>query len=214
MDDRRPDPEFLASLALDDEIEHAELLNLLDAMADDPDVRAFWRAARGTEDLLDGLRAAPAARGVRPAARTAARVAPRRRVPIQAATSIAAVLLVAVGLLWFRPDGALKSTDASPDATHVATANGGAALHVRLGEAPDGMDDERFVEFAVELLRADRRYRAEMTDLLEGVRDERFVPESTAHTRRGERETRIARSEPSDPTESHVTTVESVPAAF
>jgi len=201
MDDRRThpesnDPELLASLALDDEIDHPELLVLLDAMADDPRARDFWRAARRAENRLDRLRAPNVPRAVRTTSRTTPRRARRRLI----AVSVAAVLLVAVGLNLYRP-----STESTPI--------DGAALHVKLGESPGSMSDDRFVELAVELLRADRRYLDEMADLLDDVHNDAFVPETASHARHEERETRFARTETSDRKPS-VQSVSSVPAAF
>jgi len=112
----------------------------------------------------------------------------------------AAVLLVAVGLNLYRP-----STESTPI--------DGAALHVKLGESPGSMSDDRFVELAVELLRADRRYLDEMADLLDDVHNDAFVPETASHARHEERETRFARTETSDRKPS-VQSVSSVPAAF
>lgn len=200
MDDRRPDPEhheLWASLALDDELSHDELLRLLDAMADDPRARDFWRTARATDRMLEPLRAATAAPR---AVRTSARPAPRRRVWMRAAGAVAVVLVVAFGLHLLRPANEV-----------VGTVD---AVQVRLGEDAGNMDDQRFVELALELLRADRRYLDEMVDLLDDVQVHEVVPESAAHARRAERETRIARSEIGGDRRSPLATSTSFPAAF
>lgn len=193
MDARRPDPEFLASLALDDEIDHVEMLDLLDTMADDPDVRAFWRAARRTEARLDAVRSRPAPR------RTFVRGRGRS---VAAVSAIAAAVVLVVGLMTGIPRAPQPSTGTAE------------AVQVRLGEAPESMDDARFVELTLALLRADHRYHAEMAEILDDVGARRFVPESDANTRRPARETRIARSEVGEDLRPTVTTESSVPAAF
>ena len=210
MDDRRPDPELLASLALDDEIDRDELLALLDAMADDPTARDFWRRARRVEGQIDRLRD---------------EMTPRReswwRQRAIAVTAAAAVVLVALGLgLGLpraphdgQPTGTLGTAARTTDTTTAATAATD-PVQLRLGEAPDSMDDTRFVQLAVELLRADHRYHDEMAQLLDDVRARGFVPESAAHGRRSVRETRIARSETNEDLHSSTVTESSVPAAF
>ena len=113
MDDRRHDPEFLASLALDDELAHDELLALCDALAADPAARDFWRQARDTEALLDEVRtAAPAP-------------TPTRRAPVvslrwAAPLAAAAVLLLAIGLPRLWPPTRRRSRTTIPSTSRSA----------------------------------------------------------------------------------------------
>ena len=177
MHEEGHDHQLLASLAIDGEIDRDELIALLDVMADDGECRDFWRAARATQSLIE--RVSPAAATSIPYSTEGARRhghATRRWV-----AAVAATVVVVLGISTWG-SGLLDPAPAD-------------AVSLRLGEAPDSMDDERFVEIAVELLRADPRYRAEMAHLLDDVAVDTFVTESIAHERRGARESRIARSD-------------------
>lgn len=192
------DAELLASLALDDEIDHDELLRLLDAMADDPDARRFWREARAAQAMIARAGASvPTDRSARP------QPAPRRsrRGLAVAAVGVAAAIVVGLGLVRMR------AVDPGPGTTTTA-------YDVRLGENAGAMSDERFVDLAVELLRSDERYRDEMFALLDEVRATAVVPESRAHERRAARETRIARSASDDDFDRSRESTASLPAAF
>ncbi|HKK71179.1 MAG TPA: hypothetical protein VKA86_08165 [Candidatus Krumholzibacteria bacterium] len=198
------DPELLASLALDDEIDHDELLRLLDAMADDADARRSWREARATQAMIARAGASvPTDRSARPQPASRRRPAPRRsrRRLAAAAVGVAAMIVVGLGLARMLP------ADRGPVTTTTA-------YDVRLGENAGAMSDERFVDLAVELLRADERYRDEMFALLDEVRATAIVPESRAHERRPARETRIARSASDDDFDRSRESTASLPAAF
>ena len=180
--------ELQASLALDGEISHDEMLALLDAMAADPDARSFWRRARRTQATIDRLRAG---------ARSGERSAPRRGpVPSpRARWSVAAVAVAALALLLLAPGPRPWERPSDPSSAIPADPDPPSAVSVRLAEDRGSMSEKRFVDLTLELLRADRRYRHEMREILEQVEPDRVVAESSGDARRPARETRLARTE-------------------
>jgi hypothetical protein len=76
------------------------------------------------------------------------------------AWAVAAVLIVAVGLLGITQLGMLSSRPASQSAQ---------TLTIRLEENKGQMSGDRFVELVTELLQADRQYQFKMLDILTAI---------------------------------------------
>jgi len=73
------------------------------------------------------------------------------------AWSLAAVLIVALGLVAFTPGGGVRRA-LEPGGEYPVT--------IRLEEEKGQMNDLRFLDLTTELLRADRRYHQEMFQVL------------------------------------------------
>jgi hypothetical protein len=86
----------------------------------------------------------------------------RRLVASPALRAAAAVAAVGLGLWLWLGDGRTGGSAGEPP-----------VLQVVVGSAPDRMDDDRFVEVAVELLEAEPRYRQTMAQLLDQVHHQR-----------------------------------------
>jgi len=183
--------EIGVSALLDAELAHHELLEVVDRLVEDPELRDFYRHVRGLDlRLLEAGLArtvpeeAPAElwrrieREALAASETAEVVdATRRfpRVPLWLMASAAAAAM-AIGV-WI---GTLPSTPA-----FTTEAGIGEVVNIHLAADAGAMDDDRFVELTAELLRADRRYHRAMEQIISAVNassalneglDEGFAP--------------------------------------
>lgn len=162
--------EMQMSALLDGELGEDEFIGLLDHVSQNSHAREQWQSFR----RLDAL--------TRPALRSSRShpVAASRRRPRRWAFAVAAALLLGLAL------GRIPMP---------ATSIGGSGepVQVVLGEARGQMSDQRFVELAVEILRAERRYQRKMEDVLASVRRETTVDESAGSSDPTAREQRFAR---------------------
>jgi len=178
------------SVMIDGELGAAERLPVVDHLARCAACRRFYRDARALDALvLETASAVPveapsrdvwerieAAGGLRPAARSGSVVSLDLRWKIWGAVA-AAALLVAVGLsvvsLW-------SVRRVQPVA--------GSSVAVVLGRASGRMSDERFVELATELLRADPSYHDRMREVMNLVTrpsgGREGTPERRSHEKR------------------------------
>lgn len=167
------------SAFLDGEASGAELREALDHLAGCPACRAFYQAARRLEEACWHL--APSG-AIRPEPAAAAAEAPLAqgeipradlepgrprsfltRLGLQPAWTWAAAAVALVAVLAGGWDLIRRFEPASGP-------QGAGPVAITLGEERGRMDDDRFVAMAVELLKADSRYREEMRVLLEDIR--------------------------------------------
>lgn len=169
------------SALIDGESDPATAIELLDHMIQCASCSEFYRELRSFQSLVDDMSpesvpqsvAAPARRERRPRWLGAA---PRW------AWGVAAVLIVAVGAIGLWVAGPFEpSSDSGPGPTEEG-------MVIQLGEDSGDMDEQRFVELAAELLRADSRYQQEMYQILGQVGQTAERGESSALEARTEGE--------------------------
>lgn len=156
------------SALIDGELEAPDQLPAVDHLLDCASCRDFYRRARALGDMLTAAQAqdaepAPddvweriaAVSGVaRPSRRRGLARAPRW------AAQLAAALILGLGLGWLLP-----RLPAPAPSEHAATGD----VDVVLEEDQGSMTDERFVELATEVLRADRQYHRKMLEVMSVV---------------------------------------------
>jgi predicted anti-sigma-YlaC factor YlaD len=184
---------------MDDELERPEQIELVDHLARCESCRRYYLDARSLDGLLavvrtpEGEETPDRAIWNRIEAETASPAvsfARRRRVPAWALQA-AALIVIAVGLgiaAWTggMPEGQVRDQ-----------------IEIRIGEDSGVMTDERFVELATEVMRADRRYRSAMLEVMEQV-------ESDTRTGEGSVEEILPRFEDEETNET--VTVSRIPA--
>lgn len=196
--------EIHLSALLDGELEPPESLPVVDHLLECSACRSFYRRGRALDELVlespreehdtlppgDVWRRIAAETGLE--RRGALLRFPERFVRTVTrspawARSLAALLVVAVGLallgLWLRapvpgPNGSMAS------GSENGSENGsGEMVLVELGEDEGDMTDDRFVELAAEILRADRRYHKKMLQVMSVVTEMGPVEEGTSDER-------------------------------
>lgn len=181
--------EIELSALLDRELGPEAALLAVDHLVECPSCRAFWSAARGLEDALDELRGERTADlppemwdRIRSAASAGEEgPGPRATAPARPwyaswAVRAAAAVVAAVGVT------ALVLPRLMPAGTPAPT------FEVGVAEARARMGEDRLLEVAGELLRADPRDRAALVDILEAVeRRQRRREGSVDRTAGGER---------------------------
>lgn len=167
--------EIGVSALLDAELAHHELLEVIDQLVEDPELRDFYRHVRGLDlRLLEAGVARPVQeealaelwerieqQAMMPQEAGEVLDARRRfrRVPAWLmATAAAAALAVGV---WIgaRPSAPMLTSEADL----------GEVVNIQLAADAGAMDDDRFVELTAELLRADRRYHQAMEQIISAV---------------------------------------------
>jgi anti-sigma factor RsiW len=167
---------------LDGEIDPHTMQATLDHLLDCPDCTRFYREARGLQAIVERLEpatvdAVDAVAGTAVVTATAPNAARPRWVgwlrPTPAWAWAAVVLVAAAAGLWgttrwFNPSAPVDSDRV------VAGEIGGesadeASAEIQLGDKAEPMNEERFVELTVALLRANPRYQEEMSEVLKQV---------------------------------------------
>lgn len=169
--------EIQISALLDGELTRSETVVVIDRLVEDPAARRFWAQVRGLERVLEQARSQTTRDDdfdrlwpdIVDAARRSTMAPWRRLVASPALRAAAAVVAVGLGLWLWRGDGRTGGPAGGPP-----------VLQVVVGSAPDRMDDDRFVEVAVELLEAEPRYRQTMAQLLDQVHHQRDRGEGAA----------------------------------
>ena len=150
------------SALLDGELEPHAMRALLDHLLDCPDCACFYIEARDLQSLVNRLEpdavVPTAVRGPAPAPRAAW----LRRSPAWAWAAAAAVALVAG--VWGAEHWHNRPAPGEIPAGAVEE-----PLVIDVGDQATPMDEARFVELTVELLRADERYQQEMSAVLKQV---------------------------------------------
>ncbi len=176
----KPCEVFEASLSalIDGELEVPDQLPAVDHLLDCASCRAFYAQARALDDMLVESRsrdadpaperlweAIAAESGV---AGGSAKAGRGRRWP-RWAMQLAATLLLGAGLWWAWPalEAPLTEVPVVDDIGRVE--DDGGPVAVVLEEDRGSMSDERFVELATELLKADRRYHRQMLEVMSVV---------------------------------------------
>lgn len=170
--------ELPSSVALDGELDAAETLELLDAMAGEPECREHWRRLRDFDHQLDPM--------VQPATATLPR--PRRFGRTAAWLLVPAAAIIA--LLVLQPGTTRIESLPDPE---------GRPLTVRLQENEGEMTDMRFVELVVEVLQADHRYQEKMREVLDEVRPEASLAEAGSSEDDADLTERIAFADETEP---------------
>lgn len=150
------------SALLDGELEPGAMRALLDHLLDCPDCALFYVEARDLQTLMDRLDLEAEAPAV---TRSSAR--PRRTAWLQPSPAwgwAAAMVIAVVAGTW----GAVHWRHA-PAPGETPAAAGEAPVAIEVGDQAAPMDEARFVELTVELLRADERFRQEMSAVLKQV---------------------------------------------
>ena len=155
--------EVLISSWLDDELERAEAIEMLDHLVACAACRRFFAGARRLDGVLALVRPAPAAGEPPPGlwARIREQAAPpargagsRRRARRLAALALAAAVVLAASLGWLAFQG--QPLDSG----------------MRLASRPERMSEGRFVDLTRELLAADARYQRAMLQVMSRVVEE------------------------------------------
>lgn len=189
------------SALMDGEASPADVLTVLDHLPGCASCQRFYRDARELQELVDALPVTPGstltteqqahglgkalllqgeAEAMPSGSVESAETHSERVVPIGAGEervaarnperaprwvwALAASLLLALGFGLGDRVGGLGAPSAI---------GSGGEVHVEIGADAGRMSEERFVALAVELLRADRRYRDKMGEVLEAVEDRR-----------------------------------------
>jgi len=159
------------SAMLDGETDPATAVELLDHVSECSSCRGFYRELRSFQSLVDDM--SPAIE-VGPAVEAASAGRPRRwfgwlGAPPRLAWGAAAVVVVAFGL-W-----AAGSFDRGGESTLDLQSG---TVTIELEGDKLSVDDERFVELASEILKADKRYQYQMYVILDQVRQNEAPGES------------------------------------
>ncbi len=150
------------SALMDGEADQEALVEALDHLMTCPDCAEFYCEARGLQEMAAVLSAEP-----RPAAAPKRGAAIWRRGFWPVWAGAAAMVLITVGL-WA---GRMHSRQVyEPPPTDEPL------IGLKLGEAEGEMNEERFTEMTVELLRAGERYQQKMYEVLDQVGGGRYDP--------------------------------------
>jgi len=170
------------SALLDDEIEPHEMRAVLDHVLGCPDCARFYREARGLQLIVERIEPAAAERSASAPARVTAATRDRAREraagwlrPRPAWGWAAAVVVAAAAGLWGgshwleAPTPALRAGSEQVGGESWSEAAEETRAAIEIPGDGTSMNEERFVELTVELLRADRRYQQEMSAVLKQV---------------------------------------------
>ena len=149
------------SALLDDELEPRAMRATLDHLLDCPECARFYLEARGLQEIAERL----APQAVLPAASDAVRTTRAAWLRPAPAWGWAAAVVVAVAA------GVLSADHWSSPRVHeeIPNAAAEAPLVIDVDDRTEPMNEARFVELTVELLRADQRYQQEMSTVLRQV---------------------------------------------
>jgi predicted anti-sigma-YlaC factor YlaD len=172
------------SVLIDGELESAELAPTIDHLVRCASCRAFYRDARALDEMvLDSAAVsvvAPPSDAIWSRIRVESDLRPPARSVRGARWSVwaavaASTFLVAVGLwaVTIRTSGRVTPAETGP-------------VVVVLGQEAGRMSDERFVELATELLRADPQYHRRMLEVMDLVTQEPVEREGSVERRRGD----------------------------
>lgn len=154
--------EVLVSAQVDGELETERYPELLDHVARCRTCRRFYLEAQALGGVLEALPGGPSTEPLPESIwqeisasqrKTARLVAGNSGWILRLAASVVLALGVAMTVLWLQP---------SPEPSQ-------GLLEIALGETPEAMTDERFVEITTELLKGDRRYRQTMLQVMAEV---------------------------------------------
>ena len=166
--------EILLSSWLDDQLDRAGQVELLDHVVRCDSCREFYLDARGLDGLVAAVRTPAGAERpslevwklIKRDARRSEETTMWQRLPLWARQA-AAVFVVAIGLgvlMWNAP-----FTVAPPPGD----------VEIRLGEDAGNMTEDRFIELTREVLRADRRYHLALYQVMDQVVRETAVQEAS-----------------------------------
>lgn len=163
--------EILLSTWHDGELDHGGQFEMLEHLVRCAGCREYYLGARGLAGLVAAVRtpvaaevpspelwsrielsARPEKSSHLPAARAWSRWFPA---PAWGAAAVAAILLVLFNTPWEKP--------------RIAPVPNLSFTEIRLGENPEGMDEERFVELTKKVLGADRKYRMAFYEIMKQV---------------------------------------------
>ena len=179
-----PQDEILLELSalVDGELEREERVKILDRLAMESECRDLYLEIRRMEEVVRSAelpgtlpgrlwRAVQKRVGHPGSVRGSGGWSWLRPVPVPAwALGVSAVLLLLL-LVWGN-----VSTLSEPRGPRLQS---GVTIRVGLGSDEAGMDDQRFVQLTTELLRADRRYRRKMLEVMQEVDGSAFIAEGS-----------------------------------
>jgi hypothetical protein len=195
--------EIEISALLDGEIEPARILPLIDALAENAQLRRFYRRARGLDTALmasslggetepapaalwDRIResAHPHEEGRRSwrdgLGRWSGTARPPRVIRVPAWTLGAAAAVFAALLAWKADPGMSTRLRIGPG----AAVEPGVPIEIAVGDRPESMTDRRFALLTAELLQADPRYQRKMLHVMEEIEQAGFIPEGSSENGR------------------------------
>lgn len=173
------------SAMLDGESDPATAIGLMDHVCQCSSCREFYRELRSFQIVVDDLSPVESTRFVPGASRESGYAMPRRKwsgwfdFAPRWAWGAAVIVIVAIGL-WAAGGGL------STEPSGVDFSNGKVTIELEGGEA--SVDDERFVELASEVLRADKHYQYQLYVILDQVRQVQQPGEAPMDAEWAERE--------------------------